>query len=117
MAKQRFRVVLVIDTECEETLDEAGIKGWTAEQFENCDLGDVQVKLVTPIYRPGQKPDGEAEDVHTEHCCAFHGCKYGNSQKDCTVEEGKLTQSYPCETCTHVVQEWGEQGEWSDGYP
>jgi C4-type Zn-finger protein len=38
------------------------------------------------------------KDVHTEHCCAIHGCKYGN--EDCTVYSGGKAQSYVCETCS-----------------
>jgi len=41
-------------------------------------------------------------DVHTEHCCAIHGCKYGDP--DCTVETGKRLQSYPCETCGLIAE-------------
>jgi len=37
-------------------------------------------------------------DVHTEHCCLRHGCKYGD--KDCTVARKILPQSYPCESCS-----------------
>lgn len=37
------------------------------------------------------------KDVHTEHCCAKHGCKY--CDEDCTVVTGKLKQSYDCEQC------------------
>jgi len=44
-------------------------------------------------------------DVHTEHCCARHGCKY--SSEDCTVTTGKAAQSYPCEYCT----------SWNSGWP
>lgn len=36
-------------------------------------------------------------DVHTEHCCAEHGCKYGDEH--CPVETGKKVQSFPCESC------------------
>lgn len=36
-------------------------------------------------------------DVHTEHCCLRHGCKYGD--EDCTVTTGKARQSYPCMDC------------------
>ena len=36
-------------------------------------------------------------DVHTEHCCVYHGCKYSN--KDCTVELKLKKQSFPCELC------------------
>lgn len=37
------------------------------------------------------------KDVHTEHCCVKHGCKYG--EKDCLVERGIRKQSFPCEQC------------------
>lgn len=37
-------------------------------------------------------------DVHTEHCCKRHGCKYANDRR-CTVTSGQKTQSHPCETC------------------
>ena len=36
-------------------------------------------------------------DVHTEHCCATHGCKYNDS--DCPVTTGRKKQSFPCEIC------------------
>lgn len=39
----------------------------------------------------------ELRDVHTEHCCITHGCKYGD--EDCTVATGKMPQSYDCEVC------------------
>jgi len=38
-----------------------------------------------------------AKDVHTEHCCIVHGCKYGD--EDCTVVQKRHPQSYPCEDC------------------
>lgn len=37
------------------------------------------------------------KDVHTEHCCLVHGCKYGDS--DCTVVAKIAPQSYVCEIC------------------
>lgn len=39
------------------------------------------------------------EDVHTEHCCILHGCKYGEDDI-CTVQLGKYPQSYPCDNCS-----------------
>lgn len=42
-------------------------------------------------------------DVHTEHCCAEHGCKYGHD--DCPVETGRKSQSHPCEMCEFVRQD------------
>ena len=37
------------------------------------------------------------KDVHTEHCCIKHGCKY--SIPNCSVVTGKKKQSFPCEIC------------------
>jgi len=37
------------------------------------------------------------KDVHTEHCCKDHGCKYGD--KDCPVVIGTAIQAHPCELC------------------
>jgi len=42
-------------------------------------------------------------DVHTSHCCARHGCKYGSH--DCPVKRGALAQEYLCEDCGHDVDE------------
>jgi hypothetical protein len=36
-------------------------------------------------------------DVHTRHCCKYHGCKYGDD--DCTVFHGNKEQEYDCEEC------------------
>lgn len=41
------------------------------------------------------------KDVHTEHCCIVHGCKYG--EKDCSVTMGIKPQSYPCEYCEEAL--------------
>lgn len=35
--------------------------------------------------------------VHERHCCALHGCKYGDD--DCPVENGLTKQEYTCEYC------------------
>lgn len=45
----------------------------------------------------------EDKDVHTEHCCATHGCKYGD--RDCPVENGRKKQSHPCESCDWEKEE------------
>jgi len=42
--------------------------------------------------------DEEKKDVHTEHCCIYHGCKYMDSS--CPVYLGYKAQSYPCESCS-----------------
>lgn len=35
--------------------------------------------------------------VHAAHCCAKHGCKYGNA--DCPVQAGNAVQEHSCELC------------------
>ena len=40
----------------------------------------------------------KTKDVHTEHCCIVHGCKY-NEDELCTVMNGNRKQSHPCEYC------------------
>lgn len=35
--------------------------------------------------------------IHATHCCAEHGCKYGD--EDCPVVTGKVQQRYDCEEC------------------
>lgn len=47
----------------------------------------------------GMRPPVEL-DVHTEHCCVVHGCKYGDD--DCPVTTGRKPQSFPCEDCADV---------------
>jgi len=40
------------------------------------------------------------KDVHTEHCCIVHGCKYGNVNDSCSVKTGRKVQSLLCDVCT-----------------
>jgi hypothetical protein len=40
----------------------------------------------------------QIKDVHTEHCCILHGCKYSDDAF-CTVVTRKADQSYICESC------------------
>ena len=49
----------------------------------------------------GKEPETN-QDVHTEHCCRIHGCKYGDT--DCPVESGAKRPSFPC-SCN---EEWGQ---------
>ena len=45
-----------------------------------------------------QEPE-KNKDVHTEHCCVRHHCKYGEDDFYCTVKTGKKRQSFVCEDC------------------
>lgn len=46
--------------------------------------------------KPKTLPESQ-KDVHTEHCCVIHGCKYGD--EDCPVATKKKPQSFVCESC------------------
>ena len=41
--------------------------------------------------------------VHKNHCCVFHGCKYG--YQDCPVVLQLIVQDYPCEICHDLNEE------------
>lgn len=48
------------------------------------------------------------KDVHTEHCCWRHGCKYhwaGRRSTSCSVVSGEKTQSFMCEMCTDEIDD------------
>lgn len=45
-------------------------------------------------------------DVHTEHCCYLHGCKY-MGEDDCPVAAGEKPQSHACEACDFELYEAG----------
>lgn len=45
-------------------------------------------------------------DVHTEHCCSKHGCKYND--RKCPVVLRKKIQSYLCEYCSNDAEELKE---------
>lgn len=47
--------------------------------------------------------NNENKDVHTEHCCVKHGCKYGDGI-ECSVESGQKTQSFRCESCIMLTR-------------
>lgn len=49
-------------------------------------------------YRFGIAPDNMSRGVHVSHCCAEHGCMYGN--ENCPVAGGYLKAKYKCEACS-----------------
>lgn len=63
------------------------------------------------------------KDVHTEHCCKWHGCKYSwgleEKEEKCTVLQG-APQSFPCEECTWAwetyidIEKEASDPEWID---
>jgi hypothetical protein len=61
------------------------------------DRKEIEKEVIKEIIGSGQE---KYKDVHTEHCCKIHGCKYGDS--DCSVAMGTKKQSHPCESCDFV---------------
>lgn len=70
-------------------------KDWTSKDIEKSKPKYVKVaKQPTSVT--------SAKDVHTEHCCSIHGCKYGEDS-DCTVVRYGAPQSFPCEYCQEAI--------------
>ena len=45
-------------------------------------------------------PEEESnKDIHTQHCCKIHGCKYNDDE--CSVWNKIKNQSFRCEDCTY----------------
>lgn len=65
-------------------------------------ITDSAVKKSTPVQE--YKNNFGGKNVHTEHCCIEHGCKYGENSY-CPVVNGFQKQSYPCEQCYGVIPE------------
>lgn len=78
------------DTEAVE--DELNAR-FTKELAAAKEAKEVRFQRRLRIYQNRNKP----KDVHTEHCCKEHGCKYDD--EDCPVVQGKKEQSFPCESC------------------
>lgn len=57
----------------------------------------------TTLPKLNANPDKSDRDVHTEHCCIKHGCKYESA--DCTVTSGEKVQSYLCWECAYDLEE------------
>lgn len=64
-------------------------------------MSNMNAGLFTMVYRDmtesiPETPENE-KNVHTEHCCVMHGCKYGDT--NCPVERKIQRQSHQCEEC------------------
>ena len=68
------------------------------------DVNTMDFISVAPVELRDEKTQPQT-DVHTEHCCVRHGCKYGYDRGPnvhglvCTVATRQLVQSYECEDC------------------
>lgn len=72
---------------------------WTVSVVETADA----VEIANEGKCPGCWTGVEFTDVHTDHCCRWHGCKYGD--EGCTVVTGVAPQEYPCEECDDT-EDW-----------
>lgn len=92
------RVLLVGDVN-EGLSSHGGCGHFAHEKGDILAHSDALVESFAAITAREYHPEPEANrDVHTEHCCIAHGCKYGDDE-ECTVASGKKGQSYPCITC------------------
>ncbi len=79
----------------------------------NDDVAQAAFQAMIEIHGPGNvrtmqrttEVTEDMRDVHTEHCCVFHGCKY--SHNDCSVEHKTKNQSYMCEDCEYELNNGG----------
>jgi len=72
----------IVENGCPDTPEWADRKIW---------LGRAAA-AVRDIINEAPEPEG---DVHTEHCCIEHGCKYGDDDA-CTVASERKPQSFSC---------------------
>lgn len=64
-----------------------------------------------PLLRAGIRESGpiqymDDKDIHTEHCCQMHGCKYDDDE-DCPVWTAEKHQSFMCEWCVRELEGGG----------
>jgi hypothetical protein len=64
---------------------------------------------VDDVIKAAMQPAQTDKDVHTEHCCARHGCQYMDPH--CTVRGGlkkdRKPQSFMCEVCDDELRDGG----------
>lgn len=81
---------------------------WMDKDIEH--LEEALQYLVNQLFEQlGEKPTDEEREAfqereigtHVSHCCARHGCKYGDG-KYCVVEQKTHKQEYPCEQCVDI---------------
>ena len=77
--------------------------GW--DWYKNGDIPEHPEEAAARELQQAQE-----KNVHTEHCCGEHGCKYGDAA--CHVASGKQEQSFPCEDCATPQTPALGKGEW-----
>ena len=99
-----FSAGLYTEPEAKEICDAANITGVINEQMIPQDLAEeAATRTVDTSKLPSlQVFNSKLKDVHTEHCCSKHGCKYGENDT-CPVATGTKKQSYPCQDCRGAV--------------
>lgn len=68
-------------------------------------LVDCILENIGEVPTEEEKAEARAQEigVHVSHCCAMHGCKYGDGE-NCVVENKSHKQDYPCEACVDVEE-------------
>jgi hypothetical protein len=59
--------------------------------------GDKRFYNLIHLWGDRSPEDEYNKDIHTEHCCVQHGCKY--LDVNCSVVSRTKTQSHLCDTC------------------
>ena len=111
---QRQEFITLMEKFKEDGLDKILEKNDTHRHKLSCD-SIIEDVISTTEYEERQAKKEEAVKegkstipkekwgVHNTHCCAKHGCKYGDS--DCPVEMKLSKQVYPCESCGNDFEE------------
>ncbi len=108
--QKRISEVQEVIAKLEAKHDYVGVRN-TLEKFEQYVAGFMSTAKIEAMKNHiaiGAVKNHEAgveRDVHTEHCCIVHGCKYGKDDI-CTVTTKKATQSFPCQSCRDAMDSY-----------
>ena len=80
-------MIKVFCDKCEKEIERPRLAEITSSQQVCSECRQKEIEAI---------PDDGKKDVHTEHCCARCGCKYGDD--DCPVVLRKKRQSRKCGT-------------------
>lgn len=87
--------------------DRLELQEWTGDRWvvveDDTSFADLYDDMGWLAAAQREVPIGDAKDVHTEHCCRLHGCKYGSWQGPCSVFDDGKPQSYPCRICSDLI--------------
>lgn len=110
-------VEATVTTFTEHIVENIAVKGdgkvrfnWLHRQMSEAQKEALQFLADRIMKSLGQEPtEAEKEEyrlreigTHVGHCCARHGCKYGD-EENCPVENKSHKQDHPCESCVDVA--------------